>query len=84
MSAPEQQQFNFRVSAQLWASADISVNASSEEEARQKVAQQLNERYSNLTGDLVDSASVQIRKEMGDDEWDVDLEGVGPVGDDDA
>jgi len=65
--------YEFHVSALLTASTDISVIASSQEEAIQKIRAQLHLRDSQVTRALRDSASEQIRKEMNADDFAIDL-----------
>ena len=68
--------YEFFVSATATATATFIVEAASEEEARAELDAELDERNSRLTSDLAQSASTRIRKEMGADEFTVELEGV--------
>lgn len=59
--------FSYHISAELTAHADITVLADTQQEADAYIARQLNLRASALTGELRESVSEQIRKEMGAD-----------------
>ncbi len=76
------QAFRFHVSAQLCASAHVTVLARTREEAEARVQAQGDLRYSGLTDELRESVSEQIRKEPLDLE--LSLEEVRPATADDA
>lgn len=69
----EKQAYEFHVSATLTVSADVTVIAVSQEEAKAWVRKQLDLRASNLTNELQESAAEQVRKELGSDEFEVEL-----------
>lgn len=69
----EKQAYEFHVSATLTVSADVTVIAVSQEEAEAWVRKQLDLRASNLTNELQESAAEQVRKELGSDEFEVEL-----------
>ena len=79
----EKQAYEFHVSATLTVSADVTVIAASQEEARAWVRKQLDLHASNLTNELQESAAEQVRKEMGSDEFEVELTEVRELTEDD-
>lgn len=80
--ASEKKAYVFHVAGQLWAHADITVVATSEQEAEQYVRRQLNLRNSSLTNDLRESVGEQVRKEMGDDDFEIELTDTEDASDD--
>ncbi|MBB5234234.1 hypothetical protein [Deinococcus budaensis] len=75
--------YKFHVSGALTVSADVTVIAASQEEAEAWVRKQLDLRASNLTNELQESAVEQVRKEMGSDEFEVELTEVREPTEDD-
>lgn len=65
--------YEVHVSAQLWVHGDTTVLAESPEEAEAKVREQLNLRGSPITSQLSQSASQQIRKEMDEEAFAVEI-----------
>ena len=75
MPSPVQQEFSFRLSVQLWVHGDITVTASSQEEAEAEVERQLGQRDSMAIDTLIQSASEQLSKEI--QARDVEVQPIG-------
>lgn len=82
MSEPLQA-FDYHVSGTLTVNADITVLARTREEGDQKVRDQLNLRDSRITDELSESAGQQIRKEMRDSDFTLELTDTREPTDDD-
>ncbi len=73
MTTPTPKAYEFHVAVQLWAHADVTVVAESEEAAEQMVRDQFNEGSSSLTRDLAQQVSRQIYKEVKDESAELEL-----------
>ena len=69
----KQNAYTFHLTAEITVSADITVVAGSQQEAETMVRAELHQRDSSVIDDLQESASEQIRKELLDTDFSIEL-----------